>query len=164
MSALPMKDRNPYIAFILSLCITGLGQFYCAQAKRGFIFVAILIPVMLLCGFVSSLDFNGADSVSNLIFFGYTLYVGTDAWRIAKNAGEIQLKIYNKIRWYVIYFMFPIIIWSIFLVIESMHYYKITKQAQEHQEAIIQETMPQQNSHSIPEQVEEATVIVMPTD
>lgn len=132
MNEQPMKRRNPFIAFLLTFLMVGLGQFYCAQAKRGFILLGILVLVSILSGVILSLNFSGAAPISNLIIFGYLFYVALDAWKIASRAGKIQLKFYNKGAYYALCILFPILISACVIMLQATAFYKKAQSTQEH--------------------------------
>lgn len=101
------KVRNPLVAFILSLFVLGLGQFYCARAKRAFILLGIGIIIMGVGNLFLNLNFLGSTLIAYILGIGYSLYVALDAWKIAKHGGEVQLKCYNKWYFYILYLLVP---------------------------------------------------------
>ena len=78
--------KNPILAFILSLLITGVGQIYLGKISRGLVFLASI----LIIGFFLDpyLDFNELAAIS----IGFSLVSAYDAYRLAKkmNSEAVQ--------------------------------------------------------------------------
>ena len=92
------KPRNVYVAFLLSLFFSGLGQFYNGQPKKGAIFFGILLILPILFGLTSLLtSFYGLLSFF-IIEIALAIYVIIDAVKNAKRQKEYVLKPYNT--WY----------------------------------------------------------------
>ena len=97
-TAISYKDRRPAIAFILSLIVSGLGQAYNGQLKKGFIlYVTILLLWALLIGVLGG-NFYGM-LIAWAIIWGYYLFISFEALYSARRIGQATLKRYN--RWYV---------------------------------------------------------------
>jgi len=82
MPAAPRRPRkNPWIALILSLLVTGVGQIYLGRIARGLVF---------LCGVLFiSFALDGYLDYDQLLFLGAALSVisAIDAYRLAKKIG-----------------------------------------------------------------------------
>ena len=97
-TAISYKDRRPVIAFILSLIVSGLGQAYNVQPKKGLtLYVTILLLWALLIGVLGG-NFYGM-LIAWAIIWGCYLFISFEALYSARRIGQVTLKGYN--RWYV---------------------------------------------------------------
>lgn len=100
-----MKNRNPILSFILSFFISGLGQVYDGELRKGLLYLIIFFPILVLLGLIGlQSKFIGFIIVLCIIFI-YKLFVGIEAYRTSKKANPYKLKSINKI-WK--YFLFAI--------------------------------------------------------
>jgi len=97
-----MKNRNPLLSFVLSLFITGLGQVYNGQLKRGIFLLLLIIPIHLLLGFIGVKSFYGFALILFALFL-YKLYVSFDAYTNAKKLNPYELRSINKLWIYVLF-------------------------------------------------------------
>jgi signal peptidase I len=94
-----VKRRRPWLASFLSLPLSGLGQLYNGDARRGGIFFAS----ELVLTFAAVLLLKPATTFMGMVLW-FTIpicwksFVIIDAWRGAKVAGTISLRRYN--RWW----------------------------------------------------------------
>lgn len=98
-----MNNRNPLIAFILSLFLSGFGQVYNGELKKGILFLIIIFPIYLilgLTGIVSS--FAGLLIISAVIVI-YKLFVSIEAYRKAKQLNPYELKPINQLWKYILF-------------------------------------------------------------
>jgi signal peptidase I len=98
-----MKNRNPLVSFILSLLLSGLGQVYNGELKKGILFLLIIFPIYLilgLTGIVSS--FTGLLIISAVLLI-YKLFVSIEAYRKAKQLNPYELKPINQVWKYILF-------------------------------------------------------------
>ena len=85
------KPRNVYVAFLLSLFFSGLGQVYNGQPKKGAIFFGLLLILPILFGLTRLLtSFYGLLSIL-LIEIALGIYIIIDAVKNAKRQKEYIL-------------------------------------------------------------------------
>lgn len=70
---------NPIIAAVLSLIISGLGQAYAGDVKRGIMFFVIAIVLAIILALLF-----GAGLITYIIAIIYNIYVAYDAYKIAQ--------------------------------------------------------------------------------
>lgn len=70
---------NPIIAAVLSLIISGLGQAYAGDIKRGIMFFAIAIVLGIILGILF-----GTSWITYVIGIIYNIYVAYDAYKLAQ--------------------------------------------------------------------------------
>ncbi|QGY40147.1 signal peptidase I [Pseudodesulfovibrio cashew] len=91
------NPRRPWLAALLSLVCTGLGQVYAGPWKRGVTFLAVEAvigtAVFACLGTMTGL----VAGMSVLVVFN--IYVAADAFLVARRAGEYRLGPWN--RWWV---------------------------------------------------------------
>jgi len=103
-----IRRRHPFVAFLLTLLASGLGQMYNGQLAKGVFFlflpwIGMLLALLILDGI--SVDYIGMLPV--LFFLGAYIYIFVDAIRMAQKSGYVyRLKAYNK--WY-LYILFLVI-------------------------------------------------------
>lgn len=100
-----MKNRNPLLAFVLSFFVTGLGQIYNGQLKRGILLLILIIPIHLLLGFIGVGSFYGFALILSVLML-YKLYVSFDAYINAKKLNPYELRRINKLWIYVLFGLF----------------------------------------------------------
>ena len=101
MNTLETNARKPWVAVLLSLFCTGLGQVYCGRIVAGSVlFLASLtfVPFALgLATFEVSTVVLLAFIVSSFAVAGISLYAAIDAYRLARRLGaNYQPKDYNR--------------------------------------------------------------------
>ena len=92
-----MKKRIPAVALLFSIIAPGLGQIYNGQCKKGILFYAVGLAILL------------SYSVAGLYFYGYIFYlIISVGWLIfvlvdaAVTAGRLkQLELHNYHKWYI---------------------------------------------------------------
>jgi signal peptidase I len=90
------KKRNPFVAGLLSLLFTGLGQVYNGKAGLGIVFFLISGAVFLLWGILGwPHHFIGlvAYAIVNIVLW---LFIAVHAFVQARRIGETELKRYQK--------------------------------------------------------------------
>ena len=106
------KKKNEIVAAVLSFLITGVGQMYCGEIKRGVIFLAAMFILAIIgtlilffanvllattLGPVGTLVGLGITGIFALIMFGLWVYNIYDAYKTAKQFNEdLYLIIFNK--------------------------------------------------------------------
>jgi len=101
-----MKNRNPYLAFILSFLFSGLGQVYNGELKRGIIFLVLVFPIyILICltGLIQS--FTGLAIVTSILLV-YKLLVAFEAYSKSKSLNPYQIKPINRTTKYLLFVVF----------------------------------------------------------
>ena len=95
-----IKNRNPAVAFILSLAASGVGQIYNGQFRKGLLFYffpwALLLITLLSVILFASVFLSSILFVSIIVFH---IYVLTDAVLNALRINAYYLGFYNK--WYI---------------------------------------------------------------
>jgi signal peptidase I len=90
------KKRNPFVAGLLSLIFTGLGQVYNGKAALGIAFVLISAALTILCGLLGwAQRFIGlvAYVIAAIILW---LFIAVHAFLQARRIGETELKRYQR--------------------------------------------------------------------
>jgi signal peptidase I len=97
------KTRKPLIAALLSLVTPGLGQMYNGEIKKGIIFYFVLSFVMPLLLF-AKLQYSLIGLIILLLTI-ITVYLSNsvEACFTARKKKEINLKIYNKWYFYILF-------------------------------------------------------------
>jgi signal peptidase I len=107
-----LKKTRPIIALLLSLITPGLGQVYNGKLKRGIIFFWFFEFSHILLHLLSELrsKFNGfiLFFAFCLTFFGFFIYVLSDAFRDVKRLRVTVRKPYH--RWYIYVIISAVII------------------------------------------------------
>ncbi|MDA8125289.1 MAG: signal peptidase I [Deltaproteobacteria bacterium] len=96
------KDRNPWLAGILTLLAVGLGHFYSGQAKRGFFLFFIGQGILLVAALPVIYYYPTIPVLISTVLLGFAFffYCIFDAVRLSKRERYgFTLKRYNK--WYV---------------------------------------------------------------
>lgn len=92
-----VKQRQPWLAAVLSLVNTGWGQFYVGNWRRGLVLLAIEfvlgMTLVFMMGHFTWFVLGG------LVLIAFNLYVAVDAWLSARRSGTYVLKPCN--RWWV---------------------------------------------------------------
>lgn len=82
-----LKPKEPLLAVMLGVMVTGLGQIYAGKAKRGILFFSIplilIIPLMLYL-LQPNTTINPLLLLLVIVGFGYGIFVIVDAYRCAK--------------------------------------------------------------------------------
>lgn len=92
------KSRNPIIAFLSAFFITGFGQVYNGQIKKGILFLLITLTVPFILGLIRfGVFFSGFIAII-IADFSFRIYVIYDAVKNAKRLKVFTLKTYNT--WY----------------------------------------------------------------
>jgi signal peptidase I len=113
VDAIPPARRQPWVAAVLSLFCTGLGQIYCGRLASGlmlFLTSLAVWPVATLLAAVASstVAFAAYLSALALVIWLY-LYSVVDAFRVARRCGEpYELKDYNRGRIYALFILVAI--------------------------------------------------------
>jgi signal peptidase I len=97
----PIRPRMPWLAAVLSLLVTGLGQMYCGRLGRGIIFWAVeFLSGGLALGLAGSNPIRVSPAaVFGLVAIAASLYSAVDAYLIARRSGgTYALRPLN--RWY----------------------------------------------------------------
>jgi len=101
-----MKNRNPILSFILSLFISGLGQVYNGELRKGLLYLIIFFPILLVLGLIGlQSEFTGFIIVLSIIFL-YKLFISIEAYRTSKKANPYKLKSINKNWKYILFAIF----------------------------------------------------------
>jgi signal peptidase I len=97
----PTKRRNPWIAALLSLFVSGLGQLYNGQPARAAVFlgVAVMFMVVFALSIPTTFGIFIALVVAMVAIVGWKIAALVDAFLQARRRGAIALAFYN--RWYV---------------------------------------------------------------
>lgn len=90
-----LKPRKPWLAAILSLITSGLGQIYNGELKKGIVFwcVGTLLGCVFAVGVGSFTMLVGTVSIV-LVF---SIYVAGEAFFSARKRGDYTLQAYNKV-------------------------------------------------------------------
>lgn len=102
------KNRNPFIASLLSLIMPGFGQIYNTQLQKGLI---LFLSGYLMFSVLALLKLQYSLAGLIIIFLteiAYALFVAIDAFIVAKRKGDTELKSYN--RW-PIYILLTLVFW-----------------------------------------------------
>ncbi len=96
-----LKIRRPWLSFLLSILVPGLGHFYNGQplaalALYGSVVFLIIIAKLLLFG--SMIGFLAFLAIALVVRLG----IAIDAWRRAASTGELALRWYNSILIYAV--------------------------------------------------------------
>src|SRR5262245_38525922 len=110
MSATPASTRSPWVAVVLSLAATGLGQIYCGRIVRGlvlFLGSLLFVPVLMAAAFLppSTVLLIGMilALVAILGIFGFAVL---DAYAEARRRRDhYELKEYNRTVVYVLFIL-----------------------------------------------------------
>lgn len=90
--------RNPYVAFVLSLLLPGLGQVYNGQIKKAIIFLGLELVMHFLFGITrGATSFYGLSSLL-VVSIAFRIFIAIDAAKNAKRQADYILKPYNT--WY----------------------------------------------------------------
>lgn len=89
--------RNPFIASILSVLVTGLGQFYNGQFKKALGFLLLSLLLIAFC-LNSSINWYFGIYYGRFILVVLIITSIVDAFAVALKSKEYQLKAINK--WY----------------------------------------------------------------
>jgi signal peptidase I len=99
-----IRVRRAWLAALLSLLVSGLGQLYCGRLGRALLLFGLtilLVPLVYLPTLVDQQAY-GRFSWIFVVFVALAvmkLYVTVDAWLVARRTGALRLRWYN--RWYV---------------------------------------------------------------
>jgi len=105
-----IKKRNPFIAFLFSFLLPGLGHIYIGQLKEGIIIFLLSVFEIFLFGFTRWVThFSGLVFLVIISLLIY-LYALIDATIVAIGKKNYMLKVYNKWYLYVIILLIPVII------------------------------------------------------
>ncbi len=75
-----LQEKNPWLAFVLSFVITGTGQFYNGENKKG---VAMLAGAVTGAGMiVSQIEDDAIPEDNGVVTAGALLLVGSSLWSI----------------------------------------------------------------------------------
>lgn len=105
-----MKKRNAILSFVLSFFISGLGQIYNGELKKGVIYLVIIFPLLLLLGFTLVFSDLWGFIAFFLIIILYKLLICIEAFRTSKKLGDYALKPINKTWKYIIFIVFAYIV------------------------------------------------------
>jgi signal peptidase I len=94
----PSKSRNPFIAFLLSLLLPGLGQVYNGQLKKAAICFGLIMVVPFLFGITRGTTFFYGLFALLMIEIVLRIYVIIDGVKNAKRQKDYVPKSYNT--WY----------------------------------------------------------------
>ncbi|MDC0336406.1 signal peptidase I, partial [Pseudodesulfovibrio sp.] len=102
-----VKRRKPWLAALLSLIATGLGQVYNGQWKKGLVFFCIeLVVGYSLITLFSSFPWMVA---SIGVLLGFNLLISGEAFVTARRAGSYALKPYNRNWLYILILVFNLV-------------------------------------------------------
>lgn len=101
-----MKKRNPILSFILSLFVSGLGQVYNGELKKGMVYLIIIFPILLLIALTGVISHLWGFATFMLLIVVYKLLVSIEAFRTSKKLGDYALKSINKTWKYLIFTVF----------------------------------------------------------
>ncbi len=109
----PVKPRKPWLAAVLSLVQTGLGQIYCGRIVNGLVLLAIyllFLPIVFLAArFPSSTAVLAGILLAALAAVAALIYSVVDAYRRARRLGEYRLKDYNHALVYTIFVLLGLV-------------------------------------------------------
>jgi len=102
------KKRNPFLAGLLSLLFTGLGQVYNGKAGLGIVFFLISAAPLILWGVLGwSLHFMGLVALF-IVSIVLWLLIAVHAFIQARRMGETELKKYQKTAVYAFFIIISI--------------------------------------------------------
>lgn len=109
-----VKNRRPWLAFVLSLGMPGLGHVYNTELKRGLLFVAGWVGLFLLLALlVQTPPTHTAIVAAGFVLLGFaivlTLYAAVDATLRARRLGTVPLRRFNRIAVYLAFY----VLWSV---------------------------------------------------
>jgi signal peptidase I len=106
-----VKIKNPWLAALLNICISGLGHLYVGRARRGFCVLSLMFSFYIVLGLSGVLsDFKGF-ALCLIGLFCFQLFLVVDAFKIARQAKKSELRWYMKGRYYLAYaFVFFVLI------------------------------------------------------
>lgn len=92
--------KDPFIAFILSFLIPGLGQIFVGDMTRGLIFLGIWIGIWVVSWVLVVATLGVAFFIAPLITLAFAVYAGLDAMKLANkhNAGGPPIALLEKVR------------------------------------------------------------------
>lgn len=109
----PMTPRKPWLAAVLSLVQTGLGQIYCGRIVNGLVLLAIyllFLPIVFLAArFPPSTAVLAGILLAALAAVAALIYSVVDAFRRARGLGEYRLKDYNHAAVYTIFVLLGLV-------------------------------------------------------
>lgn len=119
------KPRRPWLAALLSLVATGVGQLYNGQWKKGLLFfVAEIILAIIMYLF-------WADFASMLltlsILLGFNIFVAGEAFVTARAQREYRLKPCNKVWLYVLFLSLNMVVGGVVKETINTNYFKTFK-------------------------------------
>ena len=98
--------RQPFLAFLMSFILMGLGQVYNGQLKKGIFLLLLIFPVYLLLGLTGLFShFYGLVAIIILLVC-YRLLVGIEAFMTSRKLNPYELKPVNKIWIYILFAIF----------------------------------------------------------
>ncbi|MGD2246395.1 MAG: hypothetical protein PVI11_07610 [Candidatus Aminicenantes bacterium] len=92
--------KEPFVAFILSFLIPGLGQIYVGDMNRGLIFLGIWVGLWVVSWALFYATLGVSFFIAPLVTLAFAVYAGIDAMNLAKkhNAGGGPIALLEKIR------------------------------------------------------------------
>ena len=98
-----MKNRIPLLAFFLSLFISGLGQVYNGEFKKGLLFLLIIFPIYLVVGLTGAMSSFYGMLFIVVILLLYKIVISIEAYRAAKKLNPYKLKSINHLFKYILF-------------------------------------------------------------
>ncbi len=106
--------RKPFVAFLLSVFFTGLGQMYNGQFRKGIIFFLLSYIILFVSGICNLLiSFNGFVVIF-ILFSILKLYNIIDAVLVARNLKVFTRTKFNTWYFYLLFSIIALIINSVF--------------------------------------------------
>lgn len=91
------KKRNPFLAAFLSLICPGLGQMYNGELRKGIIYIGIAILL--------SIFWFTCQPLFLLIYVAFEIFIVIDAFSFARKKDKYNLKSYNKVKFYILFYL-----------------------------------------------------------
>lgn len=105
-----MKNRNPYLSFILTFVFSGLGQVYNGELGKGVIFLFLNVIFFLFLGLLGLISsFKGLIALVILMIL-FKIVISLEAYNNAKTISSNQLKSINSIWKYIIFFLLSFLV------------------------------------------------------
>lgn len=101
------RKRHAWLAVVLTLLLTGLGQVYCGRLTRGLVFICLSVVAIPVTAAMVANEVPLATAIfvlAGLIgLVGVTVVALVDAWRLARRTKrDYELKEYNRLAVYLL--------------------------------------------------------------
>lgn len=90
--------KDPWLAFLFSFLVPGLGQIWVGDTTRGLIFLGIYAGIWVLSGVIFYATLGWSFVLAPLVALAFSVYAGIDAMNLAKryNAGGARLALLEE--------------------------------------------------------------------